>query len=349
MNILLVKLSALGDVIHTLPSLAALRRLYPRAHITWVVEEEAADLLMGHPDLDAVLVSGRKRWFRDLCRGRVRPLLAEGPAFVRALRSRSYDLVIDFHGLFKSAVIVGLSAGKRRLGYDSLQELSGLVLTETIPERLDKHAVDRYLDLVCHLGAPRPEPVFPLPSLSEQDARMARLLREQGIDPDGPFVAISPQALWPTKGWPGERFSLLADRIAGDLGVPVVFTGTADAAMPAAPQRAGAAVANLAGKTGLRDLACVLKRSSLLVTPDSGPMHLAAAVGTPTVALFGPTNPARTGPYGNAHVVLRRALACSPCYRKTCKTRECLDAIPVEEVFAAVEERLAQGRERRPQ
>ena len=153
MNILIVKLSAIGDVIHTLPSLAALRRCYPQAHISWAVEEAAADLLLDHPMLDRVLVSRRKSWVRDLREGRDRAaVLHEIGGFLRTLRDRPYEIVIDFHGLFKSAVLVLLSRGKRRLGYDSLQEGSGLVLSEKIPEDMAKHAVDRYLDFPRHLG-----------------------------------------------------------------------------------------------------------------------------------------------------------------------------------------------------
>ena len=155
MNILIVKLSAIGDVIHTLPALAALRRCYPDADITWVVEEAAADLLTGHPDLDRVLVFRRKTWMRDLRRGRIAAPLREMHAFLRELRSRPYDLVIDFHGLFKSAVIVLLSGGKRKLGYDSMQEGSGLFYNEKIPEAMEKHAVDRYLDFVRYLARER--------------------------------------------------------------------------------------------------------------------------------------------------------------------------------------------------
>jgi len=155
MNILIVKLSAVGDVVHTLPSLAALRKLYPDAHITWVIEEAAADLVTGHPYLDRVLVSRRKSWAKSLkSPRRASGRSTEMRSFLRTLRDRPYDLVIDFHGLFKSAVIVFLSRGKRKLGYDSLQELSGLFLNEKIPENMNKHAVDRYLDFLRHLGSP---------------------------------------------------------------------------------------------------------------------------------------------------------------------------------------------------
>ena len=151
-NILIVKLSAIGDVIHTLPSLAALRRCHPDADITWVVEEAAADLLAGHPDLNRVIVSGRKRWIQELRRGKIAAPLRGNAIIFQEIRRRPYDLVIDFHGLLKSAAIVLISGGKRKLGYDSLQELSGLFYNEKIPEQMGKHAVDRYLDFVRYLA-----------------------------------------------------------------------------------------------------------------------------------------------------------------------------------------------------
>ena len=165
-NILIVKLSAIGDVIHTLPSLAALRRLYPEAHITWVVEEAAADLILGHPQLDEVLVSRRKSWVKDFSSGKVAVTLRDVRSFIRRLRCRRYDLVIDFHGLLKSAVVVFLSGGKRKLGYDSWQEMSGLFLNEKIPEDMSKHAVDRYLDFLRYLGADVGKTEFVLPLTS---------------------------------------------------------------------------------------------------------------------------------------------------------------------------------------
>ena len=340
MNILIVKLSAIGDVIHTLPSLAALRRCYPQAHISWAVEEAAADLLADHPMLDRVLVSRRKRWIRDLRRGAGRTaVLREIREFYRMLRDRPYDLVIDFHGLFKSAVLVFLSGGKRRLGYDSLQEGSGLVLNERIPEDMGKHAVDRYLDLPRHLGCATPKPEFPIALQEAHFERVAELLSAFAVDTSRGFVAVSPVAYWETKLWDEEKFAAVCDRIVRELGLPVVFTGESPEG-PIARIRAlmQTPSASVAGQTSLRELAALYRKASVLLTTDSGPMHLAAAVGTPVVALFGPTSPDRTGPYGEGHVVIRRDLDCSPCFRKACKTRECMQAIGVDEVFEAVRE-----------
>jgi heptosyltransferase-1 len=346
MNILIVKLSAIGDVIHTLPSLAALRRCYPQAHISWVVEEAASDLLADHPMLDRVLVSRRRRWVRDLMEGRDRAaVLREGTAFLRALRDRPYDLVIDFHGLFKSAVLVLLSRGRRRLGYDSLQEGSGLVLNEKIPEDMTKHAVERYLDFARHLGCETSKPEFPIALQEAHFRRVSKLLAAKAVDSARGFVAVSPVAYWETKLWDEAKFAAVCDRIVRELGLPVVFTGESPEG-PIARIRSlmEAPSASAAGETSLRELAALYKEASVLLTTDSGPMHLAAAVGTPVVALFGPTSAERTGPYGEGHVVIRRDMDCSPCFRKSCETLECMKTIGVDEVFEAVKERFESRR-----
>ena len=348
MNILIVKLSAIGDVIHTLPSLAALRRCYPQAHISWVVEEAASDLLTDHPMLDRVLVSQRKRWVQDLREGRDRgAALRDIRGFVRALRDRPYDLVIDFHGLFKSAVLVFLSRGRRRLGYDSLQEGSGFFLNEKIPEDMNKHAVDRYLDFPRHLGCDTSNPEFPIALQEAHFERVEARLSAIPVDTSKGFVAVSPVAYWETKLWDEAKFAAVCDRIANELGLPVVFTGESPEG-PIARIRSlmKAPSASVAGETSLRELAALYRQASLLLTTDSGPMHLAAAVGTPVVALFGPTSPERTGPYGEGHAVIRRGMACSPCFRKKCETLECMNAIGVDEVFLAVRDRVQQKPDR---
>lgn len=344
MNILIVKLSAIGDVVHTLPTLAALRKRYPDADITWVIEETASDLIMDHSHLDRVIISRRKSWIGDLQRGRIGKALKEIRSFVRVLRARRYDLVIDFHGLFKSAVIVLMSGGKRKLGYDSLQELSSLFYNEKIPEDMGKHAVDRYLDFARHLGERVDTPEFILPIQEENENRVRALLAAKGIGPEDPFVAVSPQALWETKLWSDQKFAQLSERIIQELNMPVVFTGGEEKSTEGIQSFMALPYTDLAGRTTLRDLACLYREASLLVTTDSGPMHLAVAMETPVVALFGPTDPARTGPYGKHHTVIRMELSCSPCFLKTCETRQCMQGITVEDVFQAIRKKLEEKR-----
>jgi heptosyltransferase I len=367
-NILIVKLSAIGDVIQTLPALAALRRCYPASDITWVVEEAAADLLTSHPDLNRIIVSHRKRWLKEIRNGRVAAPLREMHAFYRALRSRPYDLVIDFHGLLKSAVIVAMSGGRRRLGYDSLQELSGLFYNEKITEEMGKHAVDRYLDFIRHLadgggehaGCLAAPPSFTIAIGESERRRVEALINEHAalltaseefgdnrIESDGRqkpgrrFVAVNPVAFWETKLWEEEKFAELCDRIHRELGIGVILTGGAADPLDRIRALMTTEAVNLGGQTTLRELACLYRQAALVITTDSGPMHLAAGVGTPVIALFGPTDPARTGPYGAGHRVIRRGLDCMPCFRKRCETRNCMREITVDEVFTATKEMLA--------
>lgn len=338
MNILLVKLSAIGDVVHTLPALGALRRLYPRAHITWVVEEGASDLVIAHPWLDQVIVFKRKRWLKKIRAGQFSSTVAEFKAFLTLLRLRKYDLVLDFHGLLKSSLVVWLSCGDRKVGFDSYQELSGLFVNEKVFEDLGKHAVERYLDIVRYLGAENPPLEFLVPREADNEKRVMELLKQGGLADGEAFVAVNPVALWETKLWPAENFARLCDLIVGDLGIKVVLTGVEDRTMHRISSLIKAPVLNLTGKTTLKDLACLYRRADLVVTTDTGPMHIAAAVGTRVIALFGPTDPSRTGPYGRGHRVLCRELACRPCFKKKCADPVCLTQLTVEEVLQEVKE-----------
>jgi heptosyltransferase-1 len=304
-NILIVKLSAIGDVIHTLPSLAALRRCHPDADITWVVEEAAADLLTENPDLNRVIVSGRKRWIRELRRGKIAAPLREMLSFFREIRRRPYDLVIDFHGLLKSAAIVLISGGKRKLGYNSLQELSGLFYNEKIPEQMGKHAVDRYLDFVGYLSQGegrdaaclKEPPKFTITIGEAEQRRVEALMNEHAAlfmagdgygdhriesggrrKPGRRFVAVNPIAFWETKLWEEEKFAELCDRINRELGIGVILTGGAADPLDSIRARMTTEAVNLGGRTTLRELACLYRQAALVITTDSGPMHLAAAV-----------------------------------------------------------------------
>jgi len=333
-NILIVKLSAIGDVIHTLPSVAALRELYPEAHITWVVEEAASGLVLGNPLLDEVIVFRRKSWIKLLKGGQIGEVLKEARGFIGRLRSRRYELVIDFHGLFKSAAIVFLSRSKRKLGYDSWQELTGLFYNERIPEDMNKHAVDRYLDFLRYLGAQVSEVKFILPLTEEAKKQALSLLAKYQLS-EKRFIAINPIAYWETKLWDNEKFAILADSIKKELKLDVVFTGGKHEDARDIVKAMQTDPVDLAGRTTLPQLAQIYQSAALVITTDSGPMHLAAAVGTPVVALFGPTNPARTGPYGKGHTVITSNLACSPCLLRKCPTRQCMKDITPRQVLEA--------------
>lgn len=336
MKILIIKLSAIGDVVQTLPALEAIKKLYPDSEITWVVEEAAAGILAGHPAIDKVLVSRRKTWLNQLKRFHTLRLGLEGcRGFVGELRSVKYDLAIDFQGLLKSGIVIGLSRSGRKIGFDKTRELSYLFLNERLPAfDLEKHALERYLDVARNLGAKDPATTCTLPIESEirEMRRKVGQIRKEGQR----LVVINPVARWRTKLWPEANFSELADRLVREKNCVVVFTGSpADQALSRTIMAGMRTQAfDWSGKTSLKELAALATLCDLFVTTDTGPMHLAAAARATVLALFGPTAPWRTGPYGPAHIVIRTGIECSPCFKRVCsKDQECMRGITVSAVL----------------
>ena len=322
MRILIVKPSSLGDVVHALPTVARLRRLFPGAHLAWLINRELSPLLDHCP-----LVNDRIEFDRHGAATWL-PLLAR-------LRRERFDLVVDLQGLLRSGLMTSATRAPRRLGLSDAREGARFFYNEivSVPRA---HAVERYLKVADHLGCP-PGPVeFPL-----------------GLSPipqHRSLIAVHPSARWATKLWGDDRFTELIRRLPAER---VVMTGSAvdcarvDTILEAARFGASVAPRNLAGQTGLFALAELFARCAVVITNDSGPMHLAAAVGTPVVAIFGPTDPALTGPYGKGHVVLRSGIPCSPCLKDHCPhtpRMECMSLVTVARVLAAVQPFLAQGR-----
>lgn len=350
-NILIVKTSAIGDVIHTLPSLWSLRAHFPDARITWLVEEAAADLLYGHPALNRVLVARRKTWLNDARAGRPSRALRGVLQFIRQLRDTRYDLIIDFQGLIKSAIWVALAKGGRKVGFGrgmEHAEHSYLVLNERLPAvDMNHHAIDRSLLLLKGIGVPAADLRYTIPVSAAQESEAGALLLTAGVREGDRLVAINPMGRWPTKLWEPASFAALADRLQRE-GLSIVFTGGPHdhTALDEICRLMTSRCRRLDGKTSLNTLAAIYRRAEVLVTTDSGPMHLAAAVGTSVVALFGPTAPWRTGPYGANHVVLRADVSCSPCFKKQCSTtvyeeRACMKRLTVEDVTRAVLEKIS--------
>ena len=342
MNILIVKLSAIGDVIHTLPALNAIRKVYPSARITWLVEEAASDLLEGHQALDRVLISKRKRWLKEL-RGPARlNAVKEACAFLKELRDTRYDLILDFQALLKSGILIALARGKRKIGFGKgleHMEYSYLFLNERVPAvDMEHHALLRGMMLLNALGIHSREIEYKLPISSNDRVKVDDLLTRHGLQQDRRLMAINPVAKWETKLWPNNNFAQLADRIIKQYRAGIVFTGgledsaTIDAIISAMQGPA----ANLAGETTLKMLAALYTQADVVVSTDTGPMHLAVSVGTPVVALYGPTAPWRTGPYGSGHQIVRAEPECAPCFKRRCKTVDCMHRISVDQVLNAV-------------
>lgn len=334
-RILLIKLSALGDVMQTLPTLEALRAAHPRAEITWLVEEAAAPILARHPALERVLTVRRQTWLQAAHSRRLRPAVwEEFSQVLRSLRQKPFDVVIDLQGLLKSALWTWLARSPRKIGFAGTRELSYLALSERLPAYdADEHAVRRYLRLAAHLGAATTPIRWRLAVSPGAGARFRELWTGTG----GPLMILHPGTRWPSKHWPPGSFAELADALVQIRQARVVFTGSvADRPLLARIRAAMREEAiDLSGATGLEDLARLFFHADAAVTTDTGPMHLAAAVGTPVAAIFGPTAPWRTGPFGPQHRVVRTGAACSPCRRRQCPDPVCLSDLPVEAVLAA--------------
>lgn len=350
-NILIIKLSAIGDVVHALPFLEVLKKGFPEARIDWLVEEAASRIIEGHPAIHRIILSRRKSWQKKLTK-KANPLslLGEISGFLKELRLCEYDLVVDLQGLLKSGILVGLSKGKRKVGMSGSREGARLFLNER-PIRVDydQHAIDRYLKVAESLGYDSAKWDGHIP-VSGPDRRLIdQILVSSGIEKE-PLVAINPIARWRTKLWRPERFAILADRIRNEMGCEVIFTGSNldEQIIGDITGMMKTRFLNLAGQTNLKELAYFYSRCKLLVTTDTGPMHMAAAMGCPVVALFGPTAPWRTGPYGKGHKVIRADVECSPCFKKRCDHMKCMEEITVDKVFEGVREVITERSDKWP-
>jgi len=305
MWILVVRLGAMGDVIHALPAVASLKHSFPRSHLTWVIRDRWAPLIEGNPFVDEVVKLERTP----------RGVLSA----IRALRARRFDLAVDFQGLLQSALLATAARANKIVGFHRSQAwepMAGWFYSNAVLAH-SAHIVDRNLELAAAAGAPSMVRVFPMPSG-----------RAEGSLPEGKFVLASPLAGWRSKQWPLEMYEELARR----LDMPLVVNGSPDAA--AELQRIRGARVHLSGIEGLID---ATRRAHAVIGLDSGPMHVAAALQKPGVAIFGPTDPARNGPYGGSLRVLRAADAVTS-YKRTADDRWMRAISP-----AAVLEALAVG------
>ena len=336
-RILIIKLSSIGDVVHSLPVAAALRRRFPQAHIYWLVGAAAQDLVSGNPHLTGTLVRGANSGVsEDGCRTR---RFSSPGSLLAWLRRQDFDLSLDLQGLARTSLLAFLSGARWRLGYRHLHEGAFLLCNlRLVPDRKDIHAVEGYLGFVRALGAIAHPLDFSLTWSAEVEGHVEALLLEEDLSPGQSLVALVPGAAWPSKRWPAEHFAELAGLIRHRLQVhPIIVGASQDRALGAEIARlSGGAAANLAGRTTLKELAALLARCQAVVGNDTGPIHLAAALDRPVVALFGPTNPVRTGPYGNGHQVLTAQLPCLGCRRPRCSHLSCLQSLSPLRVFSAL-------------
>lgn len=334
-RIALIKPSALGDIVNSLPVLTALRERFPGAHLTWIVNRGYEPLLRGHPDLDATLAFERRANRRGLIR-----TAAGYVKFFRELYACQFDLVVDLQGLLRSGLMTGATGAARRVGLSSAREGARCFYTDVVlvPHGKALHAVDRYWLVARALGAGNAFPQFRLPVVG---SARAWVLAELASYPR-PWLVLGVGSRWPTKRWPPEYFADLAQRAQRHFGGSVFFVGAGDeaelaettAAMLAGPVR------NLTGRTTLPQLAALLDQADVMVANDTGPLHLAAALGRPVVAPYTCTRASLNGPYGQAARAVEARVWCQGSYLKTCRRLDCMTELTPDRLWPILEEVL---------
>ncbi|HMF20340.1 MAG TPA: glycosyltransferase family 9 protein [Gemmataceae bacterium] len=323
---LIVRLSSLGDVIQSVPVLNALRDHFPQAHISWVIRGRPADLLQGHKALDELIVLPTnwllrpQEWWRLYCR----------------LRELASNVCVDVQCLAKTSVVSLMSGARWRIGIDGRfgREFSRWINNSLVlPTKA--HAVDQYLELLRPLGIKNPIARFDLPDFPAEAATVAVFLRQHGLEEN--FVLLNPGASWASKRWPPERFALVARylRDSRRLRSVVLWAGQEEKTWAEEIVHKADSQAELAPPTNLRELASILRRSRLFVGSDTGPLHLAAAVDTPCVGLFGPMPADRCGPYGPQHIALQKVPPAGSHGMRRNASNETMCVITVDDVIAA--------------
>jgi heptosyltransferase I len=335
-RIALIKPSALGDVVHSLPVLAALRQRYPKAHIAWVVNRAYEPLLRGHPDLDETIP-----FDRNALRAGLRLTILTYLRFLSHLRNRRFDLVIDLQGLLRTGVMTLASGAARRVGLASAREGAAWAYTDCIrlPEE-DTHAVDRYWRVAEALGVTIKKIRFRLPLAP---AALQWALRQLS-DLPRPWLMLGVGARWLTKRWPTQHFAALTRQAQQRFGGTAIFVGSLDESALARQTAAALAgpVCDLTGKTTLPRLAAVLSMADVMIANDTGPLHLAVALGRPVVAPFLCTRTRLTGPYGRPGSAVETGVYCAGSLLKKCGRLECMSELTPPRLWPALEEVLSQ-------
>jgi lipopolysaccharide heptosyltransferase I len=361
-RILLIKPSALGDVIHTVPVLVKLRARYPTAQIDWLLTPPIAELIRHHPGLSNVLL-----FTRQAAGG-----LGQNLSLLSRIWRMRYDLVIDLHGQFRSALFTLVSGAPTRIGFDrprpevsrassrqlpkaaylhgwtGAREGAWMAYSNRIPiPTLDIHAVDRYLWLGSMLGLDENPPDFSIPVPPQTQAHVDALLERHGLL-GKELVVLVPGTIWETKHWMVEGFAVVANYLSRSKRAVVLAGSAKERSRCRAVTEACPQACDLSGQTTVSQLAALIQRSALCITNDSGSMHLTVALGKPVVSIFGPTDPVWIGPYGRPHAVVRAEVPCSPCYLRKLRScpngHVCMKEVTPEMVLERVESTLAPAR-----
>jgi lipopolysaccharide heptosyltransferase I len=339
-KVLIVRTSALGDVLHGIPVAAALKERFPACRITWVVDERYGELLAGQPWVDEIVRIRLQGGIRSLLNDRGR---RNWMGVARTLRRSRFDVAVDLQGLLRSGLIAYLTGAPLRIGFPRgyAREPLNRVFTNLRPRNMPprSHVIDRNLALLHPLGIRTHRKRFCLrvPPSVEDEVRPYLHKADEGRDVFR--VAVNPAAGWATKRWSPHRFAEIADRMVEQWGALVfLLWGPGERELAEQVRRHARRPVHLVPEMGLTTLAAFLKGCDVFVGGDSGPLHLASALGVPVLGLFGPSDPVRNGPFGDGDRVVTAAAPCGPCYKRKCARASCMDSISVEQVWEVLEE-----------
>ena len=337
-RVCLIKPSSLGDVVNAFPALAALRELWPQAHLGWIINRSLVGLVDGHPDLDEVIPFDRGR------SGFGPKGLSTAASFLIGLRRRRFDLAIDFQGLLRSGLLAAATGAKIRVGLSDFREGSVRFYSHRVPPPPEPaHAVDRMMALAAAFGADPGRRTFRV-AMTDRDRREAR---EMIAKLPRPRVIFNLGARWITKRWPPERFAEVARRVVADRGGSLVAIGAPeDRQLVDSFQVALGTVPflDLCARTTLPGLAALASVADLLVSNDTGPLHLAAAAGARVVGIYTCTDPKLNGPYGDRAIAVSSCVRCAASYVRTCPRLECMTELTADRVWSAVARQLDRAR-----
>ncbi len=339
-NILVIRLSSIGDVLKCTVVIDKLRRHFPQARISWLVESKSKDVLLGNPNIDEVIVWQRKEWSKQAQISRNYPkFFSRLLHFAQEIRRRKFDLIIDLYGAPRSGIISYMSKAPFRICYSGARQGSHLWANiRAVPDHTtDTTFMQYYAGILRPLGIDTRNLHMQMPVLPEDQRFAQTFLQQAEIGPQQQFVAINPSTSWSSKCWPTEYYARLADMIWSKHHIPLVMLG-APGDIPlveAIIARMDYRPINAAGKTTLRQLAALAEQAAVFISGDTGPLFIAEAVGTATLSIFGPTDPAWHGPQGDRHITLT-ANNCH-CSKSFCADKKCLTAISPEQVMEAFE------------
>ena len=338
MKILIIKPSSLGDVIHALPFLNAVKKTFPDSEVDWVISKNLMGILEDNPLINELISLDKDSWKSVK---KLPETLSELSSLRKTLKSRHYDIVVDLQGLLRSGLIAFSTPTTLKIGFDDAREGSRFFYDRKVPVKESAHAVDKCLEIAKAIKADTKRVKFPL---HINDASKIQIKKIIGNIKE--YLVIVPSARWASKRWPAENFAQLIKK----LSIPCIITGSkgdkkrVQKIIGLLSKKTSDKIIDLCGKTDLKELAALLAGAKAVVTNDTGPMHIAAALNVPVVAIFGPTDPVKTGPYkwqtNRKLKVIKVDVPCSPCRKKQCRELICMNKLDVDTVYRELKEYL---------